>query len=225
MVGKWFLSGLMKSSSSSKKIFSEIYRDNYWGSTESRSGTGSTQEQTEVIRNELPGLVSELGIKSLLDAPCGDFNWLSKVPIDIDYVGIDIVPEIVKSNIKKYGSKSRTFVCADVTRSNLGRFDLILSRDFLVHLSLREALTALQAFVDSGSKYLLVTTFEQRESNRDILAGDWRPLNLRVAPFFLPAPLRLINEKCTEGAGLFADKSLGLWSLDSIGKALTGVSK
>jgi hypothetical protein len=59
----------------------------------------------------------------------------------------------------------------------------------------------------------LTTTFPGCASNEDIVTGDWRPLNLQLAPFNLPAPDLLINEQCTEGGNLFADKSLGLWRL------------
>ena len=43
------------------------------------------------------------------------------------------------------------------------------------------------------------------------MTGDWRPLDLERDPFGFPAPLELLNERCTEGGGIFADKSLGLW--------------
>src|SRR5437762_14003755 len=54
-----------------EEIFSRIYRDDIWRDGESLSGWGSTLEQTEILRSELPGLLSRLGVKSLLDAPCG----------------------------------------------------------------------------------------------------------------------------------------------------------
>lgn len=44
------------------------------------------------------------------------------------------------------------------------------------------------------------------------MTGDWRPLDFTKAPFHWPAPDELIVEGCTEGAGAFADKSLGLWN-------------
>lgn len=47
--------------------------------------------------------------------------------------------------------------------------------------------------------------------SEDILTGDWRVLDLQQGPFHLPAPMRILNEGCTEGDGMFADWSLGLW--------------
>lgn len=205
------------------KIFSKMYRRNSWGSNETRSGTGSTLLRTEVLRPKLADLLGRLKIESLLDVPCGDFHWMSEVPLNLSYVGVDIVPELVEANTANHGRERRSFRCADATHDYLGKFDAIMCRDLLVHLSLKDGLRTLKNFVDSGSKYLLVTTFESRQTNEDIRTGDWRPLNLRKSPFNLPEPLLLIDEECTVDGGLFADKSLGLWELSSVGEALSGI--
>jgi len=42
--------------------------------------------------------------------------------------------------------------------------------------------------------------------------------NLRQPPFDFPAPLQTMLEGCTEAAGKYQDKSLGLWRLSNIGK-------
>jgi hypothetical protein len=39
---------------------------------------------------------------------------------------------------------------------------------------------------------------------------------LQLPPFNFPKPLKLIDEKCTEYNGKFADKHLGLWLLNDI---------
>jgi hypothetical protein len=59
--------------------FIDIYHQNIFGGIESRSGNGSTLVQTAVIRDEIPLLFKELNIKSVLDAPCGDFNWMKEI--------------------------------------------------------------------------------------------------------------------------------------------------
>jgi len=48
--------------------------------------------------------------------------------------------------------------------------------------------------------------------------GGWRTLNFRFAPFNFPAPLHLLNERCTENNGKYADKSLVLWKILDIEK-------
>jgi hypothetical protein len=106
----------------------------------------------------------------------------------------------------------------DVTQNFLPRCDLILCRDFLVHLSLAEIFSALRRFHQSGAKYLLTTTFPNTQINADIQTGDWRTLNFQAAPFNFPAPLHLLNERCTENNGKYADKSLGLWKISDVEK-------
>ena len=49
--------------------------------------------------------------------------------------------------------------------------------------------------------------------------GDWRPLNLERAPFGFPPPREVLREGCTEQGGTFADKSLGLWSVNDLGRS------
>ena len=84
-------------------------------------------------------------------------------------------------------------------------------RDCLVHLCEADAKAALRNIAAGSFSYVALTTFTDRTRNKDIRTGRWRPLNLRLAPFHLPAPLHLINEGCTEENGRFADKSIGIW--------------
>ena len=94
----------------------------------------------------------------------------------------------------------------------------MFSRDCLVHLTFADALKIIANFKRSGAKYLLTTTFVERKKNNDLVGVDnfWRALNMRLPPFNFPQPLLLVNEGCTEEAGQYPDKSLGLWLLDDI---------
>jgi hypothetical protein len=198
-------------------VFSTIYEENSWNDPESRSGAGSNLLQTVVVRRELPRLLAELSAHSLLDAPCGDFYWLSELDLGgVRYTGVDIVPQLIERNSVLYGREDRRFVVGDVVSDPLPAADVILCRDCLVHLPYDDVHAALANFVASGSRYLLTTTFTDRKRNYDKQAGGWRPLNLTAAPFNLPAPITLINEECTVENGSFADKSLGLWSLQGL---------
>lgn len=55
-------------------IFSDIFEQNFWGDSETVSGDGSRLDRTDKIRAALPALVHDLGIRTFLDIPCGDFN-------------------------------------------------------------------------------------------------------------------------------------------------------
>ena len=196
--------------------FETIYKTNGFAGTESVSGEGSNLFQTRIIREEIPKLLNELGIKKLLDVPCGDWYWMRHVKLDnIHYTGGDIVPTLIEQNNANYGNENRNFQNLNIIIGLLPQADLILCRDCLVHLNFVDGLAALEQFRKSGAKWLLTTTFTERDSNIDLYEGDiWRPLNLEKPPFNLPKPERYIIEGCTEYSGVFRDKCLGLWRIN-----------
>ena len=210
-----------KTPKSARYKFTDIYKRNIWNSRESRSGVGSTFEQTAIIRIEIPRLVRELNVKSFLDAPCGDFNWMKEVSLDIErYIGVDIVEDLIKANKQRYGDARRHFVCLDLIRDELPHADIILCRDCLVHLKFDQALDALRNLKRTGAKYLLTTTFSARRVNEEGSDKDneffWRPLNLQLPPFNFPEPIKLIKEGCTECNNQYEDKCLGLWRMEDL---------
>ncbi len=204
-----------------RDVFDDFYRRNKWQGWTSLSGTGSDPQQTAQIEAALGMLLRELGVRRLLDVPCGDFAWMQRVDLDgIDYVGGDIVAPLIEANRKHYATPRVEFRVLDVVAGPLPPADLLLCRDCLVHLPLRDALGALRTMVAADIDYVLLTTFPMREANTDIATGKWRPLNLERPPFNLLPPRRLIVEGCTEKDGRFADKALGLWRRDDIATAL-----
>jgi hypothetical protein len=96
-----------------------------------------------------------------------------------------------------------------------------LCRDCLVHFSFGNIIAAFRTMKASGVRYLLTTTFLDRQVNEDIVDGDWRPLNLERSPFLLPAPLSAILEDCVEEGGAYADKALALWNVSDLPTRLT----
>ena len=68
----------------------------------------------------------------------------------------------------------------------------------------------------SEARYLLTTTFLDWKVNKDIVDGDWRPINLEQSPFLLPAPHSVILEDCTEEGGAYADKALAVWRVSDL---------
>ncbi len=200
-----------------QKKFEAIYRNNWFGGNESVSGPGSSLEQTHVIREQLPKLIKDLGVKTFMDAPCGDFHWMSKVALNIDkYIGIDIVPDLIRANQQKYSSEDRKFLALDIVNDELPTADFIMCRDCFIHLSNKDIKAALKNIHRAHIVYLLTTTFTDLTVNTDIVTGHIRPINLQAPPFNFPEPLIVINENCTEGDGAFFDKSLALWRVADI---------
>jgi hypothetical protein len=198
--------------------FQRIHETNLWGADTSVSGVGSELDATAAIRERLPGLLKELGVRSLLDAPCGDHRWMASLELDLDrYVGMDIVPSIIEALQQRYRDDGhRSFLISDITCDPLPHCDLILSRDCLVHFSFKTLKRAMRNLKASGATWLLTTTFPELERNEDIEDADWRPLNFERAPLNWPAPMDVINERCTEAGGAYADKSLALWRLSDL---------
>jgi len=163
-----------------------------------------------------------LSVSSLLDIPCGDCNWImhTQAVDSISYIGADIVPELISTNISRWTRPNVSFEVLALVSSRLPRADLVLVRDCLVHLTLADGLRALQNICSSGSSYLLITTYPNRASNPDVPTGWWRPLNLERPPFSLPRPISLLNEQYTGDEGRYADKSLGLWHISDVCRAL-----
>jgi len=197
--------------------FARIYQTNLWFDAESRSGTGSNLDETAQLRASLPPLLRRLNARRLLDVPCGDFNWMSHVDLSgIEYIGGDIVKPLIEANRERYESPARRFMKVDVIKGHLPQADVILCRDCLVHFSFANIISAFRTMKSSGADYLLTTTFPAREVNKNIVDGDWRPLNLEASPFVLPAPINVIVEGCTEEGGAYADKALAVWRVSDL---------
>jgi hypothetical protein len=194
-------------------VFTEHYKNNSWGVEETRSGLGSTVYSTEAIRAALPQLITEFQIRTMLDIPCGDLNWMRLLDLPVTYIGADIVEEIVAHNQRRYSSQTRSFLRIDLITDPLPKVDLILCRDCLFHFSFQHIRQALTNIKRSGGAFLLTTTNPLLERNHDIVTGGWRRLNLQGPPFSLPKPVMLIGEKSPYPAD---DRHLGLWRISDI---------
>lgn len=201
-----------------KSRFEEIAKDNEWGSQESVSGTGSELKNTQVLIQELEYLCAKYDIKSILDIPCGDYNWMKEVTNwftanDISYLGCDIVDSVVETNKKLYPNVN--FQVGDIIKDKLPKVDLIFVRDCIGHLSNDNIFKALENIRMSGSKYLLVTSFTKYNHNPSIKDGEWKPINLMILPFLL-RPIYLINENCQEVYPFYNDKCMILIDLNNM---------
>lgn len=198
-------------------IFTGIYKINMWHTEESVSGGGSTMEATRIIRKVLPEIIDKYSIKSMLDVPCGDFNWMKTVDLNCKYIGADIVSDIIENNQKLYRTDQIDFKHLDMTKDDLPQVDLIFCKDCLQHLSYEKVAAALNNFKRSGSKYLFVSSFPKTWRNHDIHDGDYRPLNLRKKPFCLAKPIFKIKEKTSVPVeGVESDKYMYLYKIESL---------
>lgn len=207
-----------------KKNAVQMYYESIFNNTssdkslETVSGTGSTKEHTSVLAKELEKLIKDFNITSILDAGCGDLNWIKDINMnDSKYIGIDIVEDIILENKQKMLGKPKTdFYCMDMISDPTPCVDLIICRDTLVQFPNSIIMQTLTNFKKSGSKYILLTHFSNDRKNTNVEIGQWRTLTFTKTPFNFPQPVHVINEKCTECNGLYADKCMALWKLSDI---------
>lgn len=170
-----------------KQRFTEIYNRNLWSSKESSSGEGSEVAYTESLRAWMICNLPRLGIKKLVDAPCGDFNWMRLVlpNLDINYIGLDVVDSIIVTNNHKYASDKIFFKAANICADEIPSCDLVMVRDCLFHLSYDDIAKFFRNLENTEYKYLLTTTHivEQGFENSDITTGAFRMIDLFNKPF------------------------------------------
>jgi hypothetical protein len=179
------------------KIFSDIYKKGLWGKGEfggNGSGTGSSLAMTIYTREIIENVVKKYSIKSICDIPCGAMNWMPNIldKIDIEYIGLDIVEEVIQKNQIKY--KKWKFLQFDMTKNIVpNRYDLILCRDVLQHFSFNAIVDSLENFSKSESKYILLGSYDSN-NNICIKTGEYFDINLLKKPFLLPHPIEIFHE-------------------------------
>jgi len=171
-----------------KETFSKIYTSQNWHrqQKESASGDGSTLEFTKNLRAELPLLFKKFDIKSVFDGACGDFNWMKEVvkETNVEYIGGDIVDEMIQDNRNRHQKGSVRFIVSDITTDPLPDVDLMIARQVLFHLSHKSLDNFFKNFERSNVKYLLTTShISPQNFNYDIADGSFRYINIFEDPF------------------------------------------
>ena len=208
---------LPSASSDENDIFARYYRNNFWSDPESLSGKGSSISTTARLREKLSSLLRERGVKSMLDIPCGDYNWMKLVQKPgLRYLGADVVKEMIEKNNQEYRNNFTKFSIIDITKGSLPKVDLILTRDCFVHFSYEAVVKAISEIKKSGSKYFLTTSYPDWSKNFDIKTGFWRPINLSLKPFNFPEPVLTILEESEGDWDVFKDKSLNLYRVGDL---------
>ena len=200
------------------ELFTRYFDENVWGNRESVSGGGSTVAFTENIRREIPLLIDRYKVTSILDAPCGDYNWFRLIPRQpgVHYTGADIVEQLVRRNQGLYGNDNTAFVRLDIRTDRLPAADLWLCRDCLPHLPNRDILSVIDNFLKSDIRLLLTSTYPECELNTDIPTGVFRVLNLQHPPFNFPEPVLFVDDG-VEGR---QPRKLGLWERKTLAAPL-----
>lgn len=154
------------------------------GLPETVCGAGSTLRATSSLRGELAELLRQLNCRILVDAPCGDLNWMSRVDLsDIDYIGLDLDDKIETARAANMNAGSAKLEVRDIVACGFPAGDVLLCRDFLQHLPTQMVIEVVQHVVTSEAQWLIVTSHDVPSNEGDIAIGGFRPLNLRLPPF------------------------------------------
>lgn len=198
--------------------FETIFQTNEWGIAETRSGWGSTLSYTAPLRRSIAQLIRKLEARVILDAPCGDFNWMQhvKLPSDCKYIGGDIVSSLISKLQDVHARPLRQFRVLDIVKDELPKADLWLCRDVLFHLPNSDVIKVFENFARSEVSYMLTTTYEFQKFNADVQPGGFRYINLQIPPFSLPRP----EKKIADFVAPAPPRYLGLWSRRQIQRAL-----
>lgn len=201
-----------------KEVFSDIIKN--WRWKKHPCGPGSTLEYTENLRNALPELIKKHKILSILDAPCGDFSWMSTITFnsDINYIGADIVDFMIEENKKKYPEKD--FRILDITKDSFPDVDLLICRDCLLHLSNADIIKTFKNISSSNIKYILLSNWYEDFNNlKDIPTGKHRYINFLEEPYFFEPPL----DEIIDYIDGFPKRKMVLWKKDTIDNFIRNV--
>ena len=200
-----FISNLVSQKLINKIVFNSIYKSNHWNKSQkfnqnqSYSGPGSVANsiQTNSLISELEKFFIENNIKNILDAPCGDCAWISKIfDTDIKYTGIDIVEDLIFKNELSFKSRLNIkFYCKDLSEyKKFDNYDFILMRDFFIHLPIPIIKKILINLKNSNCKYFAFNSYESIVENKEISTGQHRKINLLKEPFNMVKPFYKIQE-------------------------------
>jgi SAM-dependent methyltransferase len=140
------------------ETFSKIYRENLWGGDqgEFNSGSGSSGKVAELYLEYVHRFIRDHEIKTVVDLGCGDFRIGREIAqVCPQYIGVDVVPEMVRQHIDNDANETVSFRCMDITKDMLPHGDLCLIRQVLQHLSNEEIASVLCKLNDY--RFVLIT--------------------------------------------------------------------
>ena len=145
-------------------------------------------------------------------------TWMQQVDLsEINYTGIDSVPDMIEAHSKAHTGPGVAFICADITHDPLPQADLLMCRDCLFHLRFPLRWAFFENFVASDTPWLLTTTHRGARNRNLAQNGDFAWMDLNAPPFNLPEPHREIPDG---PASARHPAVMGLWHRDQIQAAL-----
>lgn len=173
----------------------QIYALNLWGNNKREFFSGEGSHKKEIVEPYIHAVKKFLqSFKtpiSICDLGCGDFNIGCQLLEDSSsYTAVDIVPELILYNKKKYKTEHLKFLALDMAKDEIPKADCVIIRQVLQHLSNHEIIETLKKV--GQYRYLILTEHLPNgsfEPNKDIISGQGirikknSGVNLLAAPF------------------------------------------
>ncbi|CAF1194226.1 unnamed protein product, partial [Didymodactylos carnosus] len=153
----------------------------------------------------LTQIVPQYNISSIADIPCGDTYWqfgVREINTIAFYFGGDIASALIEKNQYLYQlHQNKLFQYWDIVQCELPTFsfrnitkqsfDLVIVRDAIQHMSIKNGLRAVKNVVLSGAKYFAVSSYpapcvEKICAVRNIVDGGFYHNNINCPPFNFP---------------------------------------
>jgi glycosyltransferase involved in cell wall biosynthesis/SAM-dependent methyltransferase len=145
------------------EVFCDVYRNRQRTSTDTdteqdlSSGPGSAIAYAQPYCDWVSSFVRDNKITRVVDLGCGDFRIGRTLTAsgDFDYLGVDIVPELIANYRARFGDSKVRFECLNIIDDDLPPGELCLIRQVFQHLSNQEILFVLEKC--SAYSYVLIT--------------------------------------------------------------------
>lgn len=197
-----------------KDAMIQIYERNLWGGENGHfySGDGSHLSQfvepyINAVCEFLRGFQKPL---TVCDLGCGDFNIGREISkYSSNYVGIDIVPELIERNSKTFDSENTKFICGNIAEIEIPKADCYIVRQVFQHIPNEEIQRVLHKLKDY--QFLILTEHIPSASfkaNQNIIAGQGIRLKHQSGIDLTQPPFEFKFEKKTELCKIPAQKGV-----------------
>jgi len=180
------------------EAFTRTYRNALWGNIKSDqffSGRGSLDKFATPYIEWLIRFINEHNVRTVVDLGCGDFRIGRQIcsAVAVNYVGVDIVPDLIVYNQSQFATESVSFKCANIIDDELPDGELCLIRQVFQHLS-NEQISSVLANC-TKYRYLVITegvySGQRIQPNLDIMHGPDTRIFKRSGVFLDRAPFNL----------------------------------
>lgn len=156
-----------------EETFDRVYAERWWGDGPGfDSGEGSGEALATPYVQRIRDFIESRGIRSVVDLGCGDFRvGRQLISPDLDYVGVDVVGDLVKRNQRTFGAEKVRFEHRDLIGGELPGAELALLRQVLQHLSNDE----IQTVLDNTRRYRYVIITEHVPVGDDVRPNVDKP--------------------------------------------------